>query len=680
MVTPAQPEGPGPRKGRARTAAQAGAAPVWLLSAAMTAAALWLYLDVLPPVEISPAPRSVPWWALAAGFCLAEVAVVNYDFRRAAHSFSMYELPLAVGLFTSPPRDLVLATVVGVGLALLLHRRQSGLKLLFNLGHSAMGACLAVLVFHAVAGAGPAFTPTSWIAVLLATMLTSTLSTAAIVLAIALSERQLELAKLPEQYGLALLTTVGSASLGLMGVGLTWQDPTAAWLLVVPLGTFFLAYRGYVRQRQERDSLEFLYRSSRVLDQAPDLTTGMSSVLRSACDTLRAGRVQFALLSPHQDRLALLLTCTGRTISVDEQVGLDGIDELLRRALQSAQPQTLRLDPPLPGTDGEALRQVLIAPLRTESQRLGALLVANRLGSASSFTADDLRLLETLATQLSVSLENGRLARTLTETARRADRERDNALVLQRSILPPPLPRVPGASVAVRYLPGAAGVEVCGDWYDVLPLPCGDAGLVIGDVLGHDLQAAARMGQARSALRAYAADGHPPAAVVERLNRLLTRTDPDFLGTCCYLQFSPRHDTVTMVSAGHPPPLLISPDGDARPVELETNLPLGVDDAATYSSTVVGLPPGATLVLYTDGLVESRSESLDVGLARLADVPAQARGVDLETLADRFLTHGPPDHVRDDVTLLLLRSVAHREPLGAGVPDRRRALPADQPR
>ena len=669
---------------RARSAALAGltasTVPVWLLSAAMSVAALWLYLDVVRHVEVQSAPLAVPWWALAAGFGLAEVAVVHYDFRRAAHSFSMHELPLTFGLFFSTGQDVVLATVVGVGLALVLHRRQVGLKLLFNLGHFALGACLAVLLFHEFTAAPVTFTPSSWLTVLLTTVLTSALSTSAIVVAIALSERQLELAKLPEQLGLALLTTVGSASLGLVGVGLTWQNSTAAWLLAVPLSTSFLAYRAYVRQRQERNGLEFLYRSSRVLDQAPDLATGMSSVLLSTCDTLRAERAHFALLSPQDRQLALLVTCTGRTTSTGEQVALDSIDGLLRRALRSPHCQSLRLDPPLAGADGEALRHVMIAPLRTESQTLGALLVANRLGTASRFTANDLRLLETLATQVSTSLENGRLARTLTETAQRADRERSNALVLQRSILPPPLPQVPGASVAVRYVPGTAGLEVGGDWYDVLPLPSGDVGLVIGDVLGHDLHAAARMGQARSALRAYAAEGHPPAALMERLNRLLIQTDPAFLGTCCYVQFSARRNSVHLVTAGHPPPLLIAPDGAARQVEVEPGLLLGVDDAATYIPTVVALPPGAVLALYTDGLVESRSESLDVGLARLADVPAQNPAVDLETLADRFLAQAPPDHSDDDVTLLLLRNVGQRTPVDALVPEGRKVLQPDQRR
>jgi serine phosphatase RsbU (regulator of sigma subunit) len=670
LVTPAvasqsatAPRSRRPGTAALRAAATQGQGPIWLLTATLLAAALALFVGVVVDMPPPAGPIALPWWVLAAGFCVAEIAVVNYDFRRESHSFSMNELPLVFGLFFASAPDLVIATVVGAAAALIFHRRQTGMKLLFNLGHFSLGACLAVIIFAAVTNEVYAFAPASWIAALLATVATSALSTGAIFVAISLSERRLELRKLPEQLSLALLATLGSASLGLMGVGAAWHDPAAAWLLIVPVGTFFLAYRGYVLKRQERDSLEFLYRSARILDESPDLASGMSGMLRSACVTFRAELAQLALLSPHDGQLALLVTATGDTVRTTENVRMEEIDGLLHRALQSSRAHVLGLSPHVPGPDGHALRQVMLAPLRSESQTLGAVLVANRLGTAGTFKTSDLRLLQTLVTQLSVSLENGRLARTLTETAQRADRERHNALVLQRGILPPPLPRLPGASVAVRYVPGVAEAEVGGDWYDFMQLPGGDVGVAIGDVVGHDLEAAARMGQARSALRAYATEGHPPASLMERLNRLLVQTDPDFMGTCCYLQFSPRRDEVTLVRAGHPPPLMIGADGRARLVELDANLPLGVHEHTTYTQTTLPMPPGATLVLYTDGLVESRTMPLDEGLARIAEIPAQASGDDLERLAEQFVAHSPADRAADDVTLLLLR---HEPPAAGG--------------
>lgn len=603
---------------------------------------------------------ALPWWALAAGFGLAEVAVVHYDFRRESQSFSMNELPLVFGLFFATPRDLVLATVVGSGVALVAHRRQLGLKLLFNVGHFALGACLAVVIFDAIVEGERAFEPTSWFAVLLATLAASVLSTSAIFTAILLAERRFHLGKLPEQVSLAFLATLGSASLGLVGVGAAWNEPAAALLLAVPVGTFFLAYRGYVLKQQERDSLVFLYRSARSLDEAADVASGVGALLGRACDMFRAELAQLAVLAAHEADVALVVTARGENVHTAEGLSLDGVDAALRRALSSTDSFVLTYDPAVIGPNGYPVRTVMAVPLRVGAQTRGALLVENRLGANGTFKSSDVRLLETLAAQVGVSLENGRLSRTLVETALRAERDRHNALVLQRGILPPPLPRVPGASVAVRYVPVAVGQEVGGDWYDVMLLPGGDVGVAIGDVVGHDLEAAARMGQARSALRAYATEGHSPAALMTRLNHLLTQTDPDFMGTCCYLQFNPREHQVTLVSAGHPPPLMIDPsvpsaETRACLVELDPNMPLGVEEDTTYTQRTVTMPEGHILVLYTDGLVESRTLSLEAGLARIARVPRQHDGSDLEALAERFVDHAAADQAGDDLTLLLLR-------------------------
>jgi serine phosphatase RsbU (regulator of sigma subunit) len=632
-----------------------GGAPVWLLTAVLLGGSAALLAGAVPHGSPSAGPFTLPWWAVAGGFFLAEVAVVHYDFRREAHSFSMNELPLTFGLFFATAPDLIAGVVLGAGAALVLHRRQTGLKLLFNLGHFAFGTCLAVLVFRAVAGGASSFAPLDWLAVLLAAVAASVLSTAAIFTAISLSERRLDIGKLPEQLGLALLTTAGSASLGLLGVAAAWQHPAGVGLLAVPVATFLLAHRRFVLERQERDKLQFLHRVALILDEAPDIESALSRTLHHVCEAFRAEVAQFALISPQQPQLALLVTATADTVQASGYVHVQDVDGLLHRALRSTHAHTLTLNPAVPDLGVRALGQVLVGPLRGEPETGGAILVGNRLSAAGGFGERDLHLLETLVTQVNASLDRGRLARALTETARRADRERDNALVLQRGILPPEIPAVPGASVAVRYLPGDTGVEVGGDWYDAIELPCGDVAFAIGDVLGHNLEAAARMGQARSALRAYATDGHRPAAVIERLNRLLTRTDPDFMGTCCYLQFSPGSHFVTLVSAGHPPPLFISADGQCRFVNVDPNLPLGVHETARYAATTLTLPPGATLALYTDGLVESSNTSLDVGLRRLAALPLSTGQGDLEFLADEVLAHASVGVNADDRTLLLLR-------------------------
>ena len=640
-----------------------GVAAVWVLTVALLAASAALFVGVLPEGASFSGQVRAPWWVVAATFLLAEVAVVHYAFRRESHTLSLNELPLTFGLFFASPHDLVAGVVVGSAAALVLHRRQTGLKLLFNLGHFGLGACLAVLVFRAVAGAEASFTPVDWLAVLLAALAASVLSTAAISAAISLSEGRWDLEKLPAEVALALLTTTASASLGLLGVAAAHQHPAGVALLAVPVAMLLLASRRFVLQRQDRERLELLHRVALILDEAPDIVTALSRTLHHVCETFRAEVAQVALLSPQEPQQALVVTASADTVQASGYVRVSDADGLLQRALRSTNAHTLTLDPAVPDLGVAALHQVMLAPLRGERETGGALLVGNRLSATGSFSALDLRLLEMLVTQVNTSLDKGRLARALSETARRADQERDNALVLQRGILPPQIPAVPGASVAVRYLPAASGAEVGGDWYDAIALPCGDVAFAVGDVLGHDLEAAARMGQARSALRAYATDGHPPAAVIARLNRLLSRTDPDFMGTCCYLQFSPRTSSVTLVSAGHPPPLLISAEGQCRPVDIDANLPLGVHESASYESVDFVLPPGATLALYTDGLVESRTMSLDVGLGRLAAVPASAGRGDLESLAEGLLACAPAGEDADDRTLLLLR----RHPVPAAV-------------
>ncbi len=631
---------------------------VWLLAAALAGGALVLFTVVLPHPPPTAAPLALPWWLLAVGFLLAEAVVVHYDFRQQAHTYSLSELPLVFGLFFAAPQELVAGVVAGAGLALLLVRRQSALKVAFNVAHFAFGACVAVLVFQALDGAPGGFSPRDWLAALAACLLSSVASTAAILVAIWWTQRAADVRRLPEQLLLAAFTTTGSASLGLMAVGATWHHPAGTALLVVPAVSFLLAHRSVVLQRQERDSLELLHRTARVLDEAPDVVTAMRDLVRSACTALRAEVAQLALLAQHDPGLVLVVSTAGEAGTASGYVRLDDVDPVLQRALRSPAPELLPLSEPLTGPGGSARRQVLVAPLGASPDARGVLLVADRLGPAGTFRRADLRLLETLATQVDVSLDKGRLARALAETARRAERERENALVLQRGILPPAIPRLPGASVAVRYLPGTADVEVGGDWYDVIPLPDGDVGFAIGDIVGHDLEAAARMGQARSALRAYAADGHPPAAVVERLNRLLTRTDPDFMGTCCYLQFSPGRGTLTLVSAGHPPPLLLAPGERPRLLEVEANLPLGVAEDVQYMHTVVPLPAGTTLALYTDGLVETRTMPLETGLSRLTALPATGVGDHLEDLAERLVATAPAGTVADDLTLLLLRAEA----------------------
>jgi integral membrane sensor domain MASE1/anti-sigma regulatory factor (Ser/Thr protein kinase) len=239
---------------------------------------------------------------------------------------------------------------------------------------------------------------------------------------------------------------------------------------------------------------------------------------------------------------------------------------------------------------------------------------------------------------------------------RKAQREHRIAETLQRGLLPDRLPELPGMLLAARYVPAGGDMAVGGDWYDVVQLPSGRVGLAIGDVAGHGLRAASTMGQLRMALRAYALEEPTPAAVVSRLDRLVSRLLVSEIVTLVYLVMDLDSGMVRYANAGHPPPLLLGPAGP--PVFLEDGLgsPLGCDDPELPAEARFRLDPGATLLLYTDGLVEKRGSSIDDGLRRL-EVLAADRDEDIEALCERLLRSLVADDTPDDVALLAVRQV-----------------------
>ncbi|MFH0172504.1 SpoIIE family protein phosphatase [Streptomyces cacaoi] len=236
--------------------------------------------------------------------------------------------------------------------------------------------------------------------------------------------------------------------------------------------------------------------------------------------------------------------------------------------------------------------------------------------------------------------------------ARAFDAEHELVGMLQRQLLPRRLPELPGAVAVARYLPATAGLEVGGDWYDVIPLSDHHVALVIGDVQGHSAGAATLMGQMRTALRAYAAEGHPPDVVVSHSNRLLMELETDLFATCCYVDVDMEEGTAWCVRAGHPPPVLRYPDGSTEIAETDGGPPLGVVTRAEFPMTPLRLLPGTVIALTTDGLVESAEMDIDTGLDRLAHELAVSDPSHLGLVADALLGNA---HRGDDVALLLMR-------------------------
>jgi PAS domain S-box-containing protein len=261
----------------------------------------------------------------------------------------------------------------------------------------------------------------------------------------------------------------------------------------------------------------------------------------------------------------------------------------------------------------------------------------------------------------------------ITET-RRAEREHRIAEALQRSLLPEELPEIPGVHLATRYVPASTDMEIGGDWFDVVQLPNGHIALAIGDVAGHGLRAATAMGQVRMALRAYAAEGNSPAEVVDRVHRLVQRLLVADMVTLVYLVFDPETSSVGFSNAGHPPPLVIH-DGRATYLTEALSPPLGVvTSPRPHAEAVAELPSGATLLLYTDGLVERRGVSITDGLTRLRSEAARP-GADVQQLCDHLVQTMVPDPVSDDVAILALRPVPlTTEPVRMRVPAEPRVL------
>ncbi|GGZ84473.1 hypothetical protein GCM10010389_23430 [Streptomyces echinoruber] len=232
------------------------------------------------------------------------------------------------------------------------------------------------------------------------------------------------------------------------------------------------------------------------------------------------------------------------------------------------------------------------------------------------------------------------------------DAEHELVGMLQRALLPHRLPRLPGGVAVARYLPATQGLEVGGDWYDVIPLAEHHVALVIGDVQGHSADAATLMGQMRTALRAYAVEGLPPDVVVSHANRLLVDLETDLFVTCVYVDVDMEEGTAWCVRAGHLPPVLRHPGGGTEIAEVEGGLPLGVVAQTDFPMTPLRLRPGTLLALTTDGLVESADTDLDVGLNRLSRALAAADPAHLGPVADALLADAGRD---DDVALLLMR-------------------------
>lgn len=302
------------------------------------------------------------------------------------------------------------------------------------------------------------------------------------------------------------------------------------------------------------------------------------------------------------------------------------------------------------------IHSLMCVPLSARGIVLG-LLVISRAGDREGFDEDDVSLTMELAGRAGVSLDNARLYA----------REREGALMLQRSLLPQRVPSPPGVRVGYRYVPSSSGTEVGGDWFDVISLAGGRVALVVGDVMGHGLRAAAAMGRLRTAVRTLAPLDLPPHELLRQINDLADDLaqgpDEPLMATCVYAVYDPSTRHCALARAGHVPPLLLTSPAlggqrRAMTLDLPPGAPLGVGDV-TFESVDFEVEEGAVLVLYTDGLIETRGEDITDGLDRLrARLSGTGQPFDIEDACDDVIDMitCPSDaaHAQaDDVALLM---------------------------
>jgi serine phosphatase RsbU (regulator of sigma subunit)/anti-sigma regulatory factor (Ser/Thr protein kinase) len=295
------------------------------------------------------------------------------------------------------------------------------------------------------------------------------------------------------------------------------------------------------------------------------------------------------------------------------------------------------------------LHSLITVPLQARGVVLGV--VNFWRADQEAFDEEDLAFAEELAARAAVAIDN----------ARRYTREHAMAVALQRSLLPRSLPEQSAVEVAYRYLPARAGVG--GDWFDVIPLPGARVALVVGDVVGHGLHAAATMGRLRTAVRTFSSLDLAPDELITRLDELVTRVDGEESGdgegitgaTCLYAIYDPVAGRCSLARSGHPEPGLVHPDGTVERMSVPVSPPLGLGGGQPFEKAEYTLPEGSQLVLYTDGLIEDRGRDIDTGLALLHDALAGPGRTPEETcraVLDALL----PVRPSDDIALLVARS------------------------
>ncbi|NNE95401.1 MAG: EAL domain-containing protein, partial [Acidimicrobiales bacterium] len=397
-----------------------GVKSAWFITALLVGVSFGLGALVLDDRAPLHPTLELPWWAFVVVFAVVESWVVHLHFRSEAGSFSLFELPLVLGLLFVAPQGLWLATILGVGFALTVVRRQPPIKVAFNVANLSVHVSVASIVSHAFITGNP-LEPSAWLILGGATMLGGAFQILALALVIVAAEGVFRHKQILTMLVTATIISAANTAQALVAAVLLESERMSVLLLCVPIAVMLVAYRAYVAERNQREQVEFLYSSTKALRESPETTSAAASLLGEVVSMFRAERAHLILLPQDADEIAAthFRHENGATIANIH----DPNDVLPARLCDFATTATLVESPQNIGSlaeffEQESIQSAIVGTLRGSSRDIGVLIAANRLGQVTPFTREDLRLFETLVHQASVALENDQLEQALDEMTR----------------------------------------------------------------------------------------------------------------------------------------------------------------------------------------------------------------------------------------------------------------------
>ncbi|HVR32937.1 MAG TPA: EAL domain-containing protein [Acidimicrobiia bacterium] len=384
-----------------------GTARVWWLSAAIALVVVVVVVGVWNEPPVAGAPLEIPWWALVPLFYAAERTVVHFSFNRHSHSFSLSEIPLVLGLFFAAPYAVIIGHAVGSLTALVLHRRQNIQKLVFNVIQFTLQAGVVIVVFRSVLGTADPLGMRATAAALVGVGAALVVANVVVNSAIWLSGGRMTRSDISKVLALGSTAAAMNSVLALVAVNIAWARPSSLWIALIPPFMLFLAYRAQVSQRQEHARLTAMYEATRELHRTPQLDEAVLAAARQAMGMFAAETSEIILFQGDDRTDVFATSVTGTVERSMEIVQPAELDPIVENVTSTGESRLEQSDPNRRRTDAMAV------PLRSGDEIIGAFVVRDPESAIASFSRTDLGLLETLASQLSVSLENGRLEESL---------------------------------------------------------------------------------------------------------------------------------------------------------------------------------------------------------------------------------------------------------------------------